>query len=457
MACDSDDGDDETTPVTCEFDGVTYEVGDSFGATDGCNTCTCGEDGEAACTLLGCPEPTCTEEECGPALGMPNYLCPDGVTTAGPGPCEVQEDETCGWTVVQCPDVYDPCDGLACGQACSACPPEDDTCSQTAEEKACNNEGVCEGSFDASQCGPVNLCEEEFCELWEAFCEGDLLHSAGVSLCDPLTGECSQNRDGAAKAPTLCTHGCQDGACNDPCAVVDCADGTECVDGQCIETCAPGDSFDASDGCNTCFCSEEGLKTEDSCTEMDCTDQCTPGAEFLASDGCNTCTCPESGLKAEAGCTKKACVCASSDDCGGTAYCDFSGDDCGAWGNSGICKAAPTECVAGGPGTCGCDGSWANNDCELNALGVDYMKYGGCQGPDPVALFACGEASCDLTTELCNISMNDAMGDDEPEYYANCSPLPEGCSQGDCACLDLDQWSECYDGHGVTMAFYPGG
>ena len=45
----------------------------------------------------------CDISECGPALGMPNYLCPDGKTTAGPGRCLRQSDGKCGWEVISCP------------------------------------------------------------------------------------------------------------------------------------------------------------------------------------------------------------------------------------------------------------------------------------------------------------------------------------------------------------------
>ena len=45
----------------CDYNGKRYAVGDTFPATDGCNHCTCGEQGDAQCTLLGCgpgvPEP----------------------------------------------------------------------------------------------------------------------------------------------------------------------------------------------------------------------------------------------------------------------------------------------------------------------------------------------------------------------------------------------------------------
>ncbi|HLC60214.1 MAG TPA: hypothetical protein VJJ52_02185 [Candidatus Nanoarchaeia archaeon] len=47
---------------------------------------------------------TCGSSDCGPQLGMPNYLCPDGKTTAGPtGRCLKNSDGTCGWEVTSCP------------------------------------------------------------------------------------------------------------------------------------------------------------------------------------------------------------------------------------------------------------------------------------------------------------------------------------------------------------------
>jgi len=47
----------------CAFDGQRYEVGESFQATDGCNTCFCGEDGQIACTEIAC-EATPAIDEC---------------------------------------------------------------------------------------------------------------------------------------------------------------------------------------------------------------------------------------------------------------------------------------------------------------------------------------------------------------------------------------------------------
>lgn len=46
-------GSTDSQQKTCTYNGISYNDGESFDATDGCNTCTC-EDGEVACTLMAC-------------------------------------------------------------------------------------------------------------------------------------------------------------------------------------------------------------------------------------------------------------------------------------------------------------------------------------------------------------------------------------------------------------------
>lgn len=41
-------------PATCSYGGSTYNVGDSFPSTDGCNTCNCGSNGSVGCTKRAC-------------------------------------------------------------------------------------------------------------------------------------------------------------------------------------------------------------------------------------------------------------------------------------------------------------------------------------------------------------------------------------------------------------------
>ena len=43
--------------LVCEFEGATYEAGEIFSAPDGCNTCTCTDDGDVACTEIACAPP----------------------------------------------------------------------------------------------------------------------------------------------------------------------------------------------------------------------------------------------------------------------------------------------------------------------------------------------------------------------------------------------------------------
>ena len=47
----------------------------------------------------------CTEDECGPHPGMPNYLCSDGVTMAGPGDCIQNAAGQCYWEIITCPAI----------------------------------------------------------------------------------------------------------------------------------------------------------------------------------------------------------------------------------------------------------------------------------------------------------------------------------------------------------------
>ncbi|MFH0817939.1 MAG: substrate-binding domain-containing protein [Candidatus Micrarchaeota archaeon] len=67
-----------------------------------------------------------------------------------------------------------------------------------------------------------------------------------------------------------------------------------------------GETWKASDGCNTCTCTENGLSA---CTARACVNETQCNGHKLedrwaASDGCNTCTCTERGIA----CTEMACA-----------------------------------------------------------------------------------------------------------------------------------------------------
>ncbi len=62
----------------------------------------------------------CEASECGPQLGAPNYLCPDGKTTAGPtGRCLKDDAGNCRWESVSCPQTNNVCEGKPDGTECS--------------------------------------------------------------------------------------------------------------------------------------------------------------------------------------------------------------------------------------------------------------------------------------------------------------------------------------------------
>lgn len=47
---------------TCNYEGKTYKVGNSFPASDGCNSCSC-ENGNVICTEMACGDSVSIENE----------------------------------------------------------------------------------------------------------------------------------------------------------------------------------------------------------------------------------------------------------------------------------------------------------------------------------------------------------------------------------------------------------
>jgi hypothetical protein len=72
---------------------------------------------QPSCQPAATPDP-CGPAECGPALTMSTYLCPDGTTVAGPtGQCLRNVASQCGWEVVRCaPMPQATCDPTTCGK-----------------------------------------------------------------------------------------------------------------------------------------------------------------------------------------------------------------------------------------------------------------------------------------------------------------------------------------------------
>lgn len=83
--------------VACEYQGITYSEGERFPAEDGCNTCTCGEDGQVACTELACLPPVeglCqTADDC-TGVELDSSFCNDGAWECVEGECQFMCDIT---------------------------------------------------------------------------------------------------------------------------------------------------------------------------------------------------------------------------------------------------------------------------------------------------------------------------------------------------------------------------
>lgn len=83
----------------CEYDGVSYEVGDSFPSNDGCNTCSCTEQG-VACTEMACEGPMCIQDG---QFYLPGESVPSGDSCNS---CFCMDDGSVACTGIAC-DICD--------------------------------------------------------------------------------------------------------------------------------------------------------------------------------------------------------------------------------------------------------------------------------------------------------------------------------------------------------------
>jgi hypothetical protein len=83
--------------TSCEYMGQSFAIGDTFPAGDGCNTCECTSDGNVACTHMACVA-TCTWNGQTYPVGA-SFPAGDGCNT-----CECMPDGNVGCTAVWCGD-----------------------------------------------------------------------------------------------------------------------------------------------------------------------------------------------------------------------------------------------------------------------------------------------------------------------------------------------------------------
>jgi hypothetical protein len=144
------------------------------------------QDGSCGWEIRWCPR-QCDANECGPQPGQPNYMCPDG-TVAGPTECTRRADGTCGWDFVQCPpadctNVMCP-QGTTCNPMIGRCEPtQGETCGNT----VCGTDQYC-CNPSCGQCARQGEgCTQQQCDT----CANGTACPPGTA-CNAMTGQCEQ-------------------------------------------------------------------------------------------------------------------------------------------------------------------------------------------------------------------------------------------------------------------------
>jgi hypothetical protein len=174
-------GECEGASKGCDYEGKHYDGGRSFPASDGCNSCSCGDDGSVACTEIGCPP----QDFCGGLTGKP---CADPDKQFCNYPTQAQcgaADQTGVCTDIPevCADIYAPvcgCDDKTYGNACEAAAASVSIVSEGECKPAGSGKGCTLGDAEFAV-GASVICADG-CN--QCTCEGDDLWQSTLRACD---------------------------------------------------------------------------------------------------------------------------------------------------------------------------------------------------------------------------------------------------------------------------------
>jgi len=240
----------------CEYDGKHYAVGDTFPDSDGCNHCSCSEQGGVQCTLVGClPDPDggpyCTFKGQRFAVGQP-------VSNDGCNSCVCSGSGEIACTEKYCADAGSSCDSLV-----------SELKSTLSSVQKCKSAADCGQAIPFSGCG----CTRDLVARKDANLSSYLAQRAKyreLGCLDDSTSVCDcPNADGFACIDNVCGWNYvnvepePDPACQPFDAAELCVRGTPTTDGESI---AAGDALKVTVRSSGCLSSSCSKIVEASCT-----------------------------------------------------------------------------------------------------------------------------------------------------------------------------------------------
>ncbi|MEZ4300067.1 MAG: hypothetical protein R3B70_34285 [Polyangiaceae bacterium] len=201
-------GPNVSTGGDCTYDGKDYEAGESFPAGDGCNSCTCEDNGSVACTEIGC-EIKCEWQGQLYSVGE-TFPAGDGCNS-----CTCEENGEAACTLTACPQMgcsdegyfHAPGEGWESNDKCTAC-----TC-QPDGQAICSDNGVCESCYYAGQFheGGESFPALDGCNTCQCTSDGGISCTEIACACDTSGAEWWHEYVGIGDECQVIDFGCDEG------------------------------------------------------------------------------------------------------------------------------------------------------------------------------------------------------------------------------------------------------